>query len=112
VALREESLVEVPGGDEWFDREWALELLRRAVRLAAADAEGAAEQSPGDLLLAALMGRSRKAKARLLAALRRELRVVCRNGFIEEELLYLMQVLVAAVTHGWAAGTENGGTGR
>ena len=47
------------------------------------------------------------AKDRLLREMRWELHVVCRTGFVEEELAYLMKVLVTAITRGWV-GTEAG----
>lgn len=87
-----------PPGDEQFDRDWALELLRRAVRRGAK--AGATECSPREVLQEALGRRSPKALEQLKTALREELRAVCRQAFIEDELYYLMQVLMSAMREG------------
>lgn len=87
-----------PPGDERFDRDWALNLLKLAARRGAK--AGDAECSPQEVLQEALGRRSPKALLQLKTALREELRAVCRQAFIEDELYYLMQVLMAALREG------------
>jgi hypothetical protein len=79
--------------DALFDRAWAHEMLGRAQRRMAGEGHGMDEAAIYEAMMG---GRNTVARARLLAALRVELRMTCRLGLVEEELQYLFKVLLAA----------------
>lgn len=79
--------------DAVFDRGWAHEMLGRAQRRMAGDG---CEMDEEAIYEAMMGGGNTVARARLLAALRVELRMTCRLGLVEEELRYLFKVLMAA----------------